>query len=189
MYKRQIVVGFVLTLFFWKDDAIVEISKDDNGQGVIEKNKREVVYSPIKGEVKALEQIQDAAFSTGILGKGVAITPKEGKVVAPFDGTVMTLFPTKHAIGIISDNGCELLIHIGLNTIQLEGKYFKSFVNQGDKIKKGQTLITFDIESISKEGYCLETPVVVTNYSDYVDIVENTQKHVNNSQELITVLA
>ncbi|WOW21250.1 beta-glucoside-specific PTS transporter subunit IIABC [Clostridioides difficile] len=184
-----IVVGFVLTLFFWKEDAIVEISKDDNGQGVIEKNKREVVYSPIKGEVKALEQIQDAAFSTGILGKGVAITPKEGKVVAPFDGTVMTLFPTKHAIGIISDNGCELLIHIGLNTIQLEGKYFKSFVNQGDKIKKGQTLITFDIESISKEGYCLETPVVVTNYSDYVDIVENTQKHVNNSQELITVLA
>lgn len=109
--------------------------------------------------------------------------------MAPFDGAVMTLFPTKHAIGIISDNGCELLIHIGLNTIQLEGKYFKSFVNQGDKIKKGQTLITFDIESISKEGYCLETPVVVTNYSDYVDIIENTQKHVNNSQELITVLA
>mgnify|MGYP001048677380 FL=1 len=100
-----IVVGFVLTLFFWKEDAIVEISKDDNGQGVIEKNKREVVYSPIKGEVKALEQIQDAAFSTGILGKGVAITPKEGKVVAPFDGTVMTLFPTKHAIGIISEIG------------------------------------------------------------------------------------
>ncbi|HGM3506854.1 TPA: glucose PTS transporter subunit IIA [Clostridioides difficile] len=183
------VVGFVLTFFFWKDDTVVEDSKNDNRQKVVENTKREVIYSPIKGEVKALEQVQDSAFSTGVLGKGVAIVPKEGKVVAPFDGTIMTLFPTKHAIGIISDNGCELLIHIGLNTVQLEGKFFESFVKQGDKIQKGQTLITFDIENILKEGYCLETPVVVTNYSDYVDIIEKTPKYTSNSQELITVLA
>lgn len=184
-----VVVGFVLTFFFWKDNTVSEESKNENIQDIVEKVKREVIYSPIKGEVKSLEQVQDSAFSTGVLGKGVAIVPKEGKVIAPFDGTVMTLFPTKHAIGIISDSGCELLIHIGLNTIQLEGKYFKSFVNQGDKIQKGQTLITFDIENISKEGYCLENPVVVTNYSDYVDVIEKTTKYVNDSQELITVLA
>lgn len=83
-----------------------------------------------------MEQIQDALFSTGILGKGVAITPKEGKVVAPFDGTVMTLFPTKHAIGIISDNGCELLIHIGLNTIQLEGNISNLLLIKGIRLKK-----------------------------------------------------
>ena len=183
------VVGFVLTFLFWKDDTVVEESNDNKEQATIAKTKREIIYSPIKGEVKSLDQVQDAAFSSGVLGKGVAIVPKEGKVVAPFDGTVMTLFPTKHAIGIVSDNGCELLIHIGLNTVQLDGKYFESFVKQGDKIKKGQILVTFDIEKISKEGYCLETPVVVTNYSDYVDIVEKTQKTINNSQELITVLA
>ena len=183
------VVGFVLTFFFWKDDTVVEESNDNKEQSTIAKTKREVIYSPIKGEVKPLDQVQDEAFSSGVLGQGVGIIPEEGKVVAPFDGTVMTLFPTKHAIGIVSDNGCELLIHIGLNTVQLEGKYFESFVKQGDKFKKGQTLITFDIEKISKEGYCLETPVVVTNYSDYVGVVGKTPKTINNSEELITVLA
>ncbi len=182
------IVGFVLTFLLWKDDTVVEESNDNKEQSTIVKTKREIIYSPIKGEEKALDQVQDAAFSSGVLGQGVAIVPKEGKVVAPFDGTVMTLFPTKHAIGIVSDNGCELLVHIGLNTVQLDGKYFKSFVKQGDKIKKGQTLVTFDIEKISKEGYCLETPVVVTNYSDYVDVVGKTPKNINNSQELITVL-
>ena len=172
----SMVVGFLLTFLFWKDDTVVEEKKDDNDKLAIAKDKREVIYSPIKGEVKALDQVQDAAFATGVLGKGVAIIPEEGKVVAPFDGTVMTLFPTKHAIGMVSDNGCELLIHVGLNTVQLEGKYFEALVKQGDKFKKGQTLLTFDIENITKEGYCLETPVVITNYSDYIDVIEKTQR-------------
>ncbi|MEG2354174.1 MAG: beta-glucoside-specific PTS transporter subunit IIABC [Clostridium sp.] len=185
----SMVVGFLLTFFFWKDDTVVEDVKTNKTQSNDKKTQREVIYSPIKGDVKPLENIEDAAFSSGVLGKGVAIIPKEGKVVAPFDGTVMTLFPTKHAIGIVSENGCELLVHIGLNTVQLDGKYFETFVSQGDKIKKGQTLITFDIENISKEGYSLDTPVVVTNYSDYVDIVEKITKSTNSNQELITVLA
>lgn len=185
----SMIVGFLLTFLFWKDDTVVEDAKSNNTKDNTVKNKREVVYSPIKGEVKALDQVQDAAFATGVLGKGVAIVPEVGKVVAPFDGTVMTLFPTKHAIGLVSDNGCELLIHVGLNTVQLEGQYFEAFVKQGDKFKKGQTLLTFDIENITKEGYCLETPVVVTNYADYIDVIEQTPKTINNSQELITVLA
>lgn len=181
------IVGFVLTFLFWKDETVTEEStneiKEEN------KSKREVIYSPIKGEIKPLGAIKDAAFSSGVLGKGVAIVPEEGKVVAPFDGTVMTLFPTKHAIGIVSDNGCELLIHIGLNTVQLDGKYFEAKVKQGDKIKKGQTLVTFDMDNIIKEGYNLETPVLVTNHADYIDIVEKQQKSINKNEELITVLA
>ena len=183
------LVGFLLTFLFWKDDTVVEESNDNKEQSTIEKTKKEVIYSPIKGKVKPLEQIKDEAFASGVLGQGVAIEPTEGKVVAPFDGTVMTIFPTKHAIGIVSDNGCELLIHIGLNTVELDGKYFESFVKQGDKIKKGQTLVTFDIENISKEGYCLETPVIVTNFSDYVDVIGNTLQTTDNNEELITVLA
>ncbi|MGL5314272.1 MAG: beta-glucoside-specific PTS transporter subunit IIABC [Peptostreptococcaceae bacterium] len=183
------VVGFVLTILFWKDDTVVEENKNESIKGNKNKAKKETIYSPIKGEIKSLENIQDAAFASGVLGKGVAIVPEEGKVVAPFDGTVMTLFPTKHAIGIVSDNGCELLIHIGLNTVQLDGKYFETKVKQGDKVKKGQTLVTFDKEMIIKEGYSLETPVLVTNYTDYIDIVEKTQKSINKNEELITVLA
>ncbi len=183
------VVGFALTILFWKDDTIVQENNNETIKNSSDKAKKEVIYSPLKGEVKALENIQDAAFSSGVLGKGVAIMPEEGKVVAPFDGTVMTLFPTKHAIGIVSDNGCELLIHIGLNTVQLEGKYFEAMVKQGDKIKKGQTLVTFDKDMIAKEGYNLETPVVVTNYADYIDVVEKASKSINKNEELITVLA
>ena len=182
-------VGFVLTMLFWKDETVVEENIIETIKDNATKAKKEVIYSPIKGEVKALENIQDAAFASGVLGKGVAIVPEEGKVVAPFNGTVMTLFPTKHAIGIVSDNGCELLIHIGLNTVQLDGKYFEAKVKQGDKIKKGQTLVTFDKDMIIKEGYNLETPILVTNYADYIDIVEKTPTSINKNEELITVLA
>lgn len=184
----SMVVGFGLTFLLWKDDTKVEENAEINIEKS-RKSKKDIVFSPIKGQVKPLSEIKDAAFASGVLGKGVAIVPQEGKVVAPFDGTVMTLFPTKHAIGIISDNGCEVLVHIGLDTVQLEGKYFESFVKTGDKFKKGQTLITFDKDKIAKAGYSLETPVVVTNHGDYLDIIENLQKSVETKDELITVLA
>lgn len=183
----SMVVGFVLTLFFWKDDIVEEETIVEPGN--VSKARRDVVFSPIKGQLKPLSEIKDAAFASGILGKGVAIVPEEGKVVAPFDGTVMTIFPTKHAIGIVSDNGCEVLVHIGLDTVQLEGKYFESSVKAGDKFKKGETLITFDKDKIVKAGYSLETPVVVTNHEDYINIIESLQKSVNTKDELMTVLA
>lgn len=180
----SMVVGFVLTILFWKDDSeVVEEKQTPNSL------KREIVGSPIKGEIKALSQVKDDAFASGILGKGVAIVPEEGKVVAPFDGTVVTLFPTKHAIGIVSDNGCEVLIHIGLDTVQLEGKYFEAYVKQGDKVKKGDLLVTFDKDKIINEGYNLETPVIITNYADYIDLVEKSVKTINRNEELITVIA
>lgn len=182
-----VVTGFVLTFFFWKDETEEDTTIVEPKRTI--KSKIDIVYSPIQGEVKPLAQIKDDAFASGVLGKGVAIVPKEGKVVAPFDGTIMTLFPTKHAIGMVSDNGCEVLVHIGLDTVQLQGKYFETSLKVGDKVKKGQTLITFDKDQIIKEGYCLETPVIITNHSDYLEIVEVQRKTVNAKDELIKVIA
>ena len=140
------------------------------------------------GNIKSLSEVKDDAFAHGALGKGLAIEPKEGKVVSPFNGTVIALFPSKHAIGLVSDNGMEILIHIGIDTVQLEGKYFQTYVNQGEKVKQGQTLITFDIDAIKKEGYNLETPIVVTNTSDYLDFIETEKKIVRINDDLFTVL-
>lgn len=170
-----VVVAFILTFFFWKDDVVeeeieIEIPKVMN---------KDIITSPVKGTVASLSTSKDDAFSSGALGKGVVISPENGKVVAPFDGTVMTVFPTKHAIGLISDNGMELLIHIGLDTVQLEGKYFETFVKQGDKVTRGQTLVTFDKEAIEAAGFSTEIPVIITNSDDYLDILEPQQKEIN----------
>lgn len=183
----SMIIAFLLTFFFWKDNSEVKEEKAVAANNATKLSK-EIIVSPIEGKVKALSEVKDAAFAGGALGKGIAIEPANGKVVAPFDGTVMTLFPTKHAIGIVSDNGCEVLIHIGLDTVQLEGKYFEAHVKQGDKVKKGQPLVTFDKEAIEKEGYILDTPVIITNTADYLDIVETQMGNVKTNDDLITVL-
>ena len=120
-----IIPTFIAAYVFYRDDH-----KEDN----VTESLSEEVNQPIEGKIIPLNQVEDDAFSQEVLGKGIAIIPSEGKVYAPFDGTVITLFPTKHAIGIVSDNGCEVLIHIGMNTVQLNGKYFTSHVQQGDKV-------------------------------------------------------
>lgn len=163
-----IIPTFIAAYVFYRDDH-----KEDN----VTESLSEEVNQPIEGKIIPLNQVEDDAFSQEVLGKGIAIIPSEGKVYAPFDGTVITLFPTKHAIGIVSDNGCEVLIHIGMNTVQLNGKYFTSHVQQGDKVKKGQLLVEFDIDHILQEGYNLETPVIITNTKDYSNINTNTNKY------------
>ncbi|KAF1295802.1 PTS beta-glucoside transporter subunit IIABC [Enterococcus sp. JM4C] len=180
------LIGFLLTFFFWKDDAVEEEVKAVS-DSKISVNK-EIVATPIQGTIAPLATSKDAAFAQGALGKGVLIHPTKGEVVAPFDGTVMTLFPTKHAIGLISDNGLELLIHIGLDTVQLDGKYFEAFVQQNDTVKKGQVLVRFDIDAIQKAGYNVETPIIVTNAGDYLDILESQNKTIGAGEELITAL-
>lgn len=180
------VIGFALTLFFWKDDTVV--AEVEEGQKAMEVRK-EIVTAPVTGTMMPLSTAKDQAFAQGVLGKGVVIHPTVGEVVAPFDGTVMTMFPTKHAIGLVSDNGLELLIHIGLDTVQLDGQFFESFVEQGAKVKRGDKLVTFDIKAIKEAGYSVETPVIVTNSADYLDIIESDQKKdICNEDELLTVL-
>ena len=181
------VFSFVVAYLTYKDDE-VEAKIETKVDGKVEKTGKETVFAPIKGEVAPLKESADAAFACEALGKGIVIKAEEGKVVAPFDGVVRTLFPTKHAIGIASDNGCEMLIHVGYNTVQLEGKYFESFVTQGDTVKKGDLLVSFDINQIKEEGYSIETPVVITNTDNYLDIIETNNNSVEAGDELLTVV-
>jgi beta-glucoside PTS system EIICBA component len=126
-----------------------------------------VIENPIKGQIISLSEVKDQAFSSEMMGKGVAIEPSEGKVVAPFNGEIVSLFPTKHAIGLVSDDGVEVLIHVGLNTVELKGKYFEAHIEQGQRITKGQTLLTFDLEKIKQAGYVTQTPIIITNSHNY----------------------
>ncbi len=177
------VLSFILTLTFLydpKEDREAQ-SRKDNEKNKVESKKNDlmtevVVPLPIAGEVLPLSAIDDAAFSTGLLGKGLAVRPNEGKVYAPFDGTVETLFPTNHAIGLKSVDGIEILIHIGMDTVNLEGKYFVSKVKQEDTIKKGQLLLEFDGKTIQEAGYSIDTPIVVTNTKEYLDVLEKVEE-------------
>lgn len=175
------VVSFALTFFFWKEEA----DETDDRQ---KRSGKEIVKTPIQGQIAPLNAAKDAAFAQGTLGRGILIYPEKGEVRAPFDGTVMSLFPTKHAIGMVSEAGLELLIHVGLDTVQLEGKYFESLVQQGERVKQGDLLLRFDKKKIEEEGYSLETPVIVINYMDYLDILENQGETVGPDDALITAL-
>ena len=125
------------------------------------------IAAPVNGTVIALEQVEDEAFAQGAVGKGAAILPTDGKICAPADGQISMVFPTGHAVGMQCDNGAELLIHVGLNTVELNGKYFTVHVKDGDTVKKGQLLLECDIEQVRQAGYPLTTPVLVTNADEF----------------------
>ncbi len=150
--------------------------------------KKEVIASPLKGNVLPLTECKDEAFAMGILGKGVVIVPEEGKVVSPVNGTLTTIFPTLHAMGITSDDGVELLIHIGMNTVELNGKHFTAKAKQGDKISVGDVLVEFDKDAIVAEGYSIETPVLVTNADDFLDMIATEQIAAAFGDTLITIM-
>lgn len=133
-----------------------------------------------------LSSAKDPVFAEGMMGQGVVIDPSEGKLYAPFDGQISLLFPTKHAIGLVSDEGTEVLIHIGIDTVQLDGQYFTSHVSQGDSVKQGQLLMEFDVEAIKAAGYEVQTPIIVTNSTDYqVDPLLEDAKVTNDEKILI----
>ncbi len=149
--------------------------------------KEENISAPLTGCVIPLSEVEDETFAAGVLGQGLAIEPKEGKVVAPANATVESIFDTKHAIGLLLDNGVELLIHVGINTVELGGEGFSAHVSIGDKVKKGQTLITFDKDFISQKGYKLTTPVLVTNSDDYKKIIPCAAENVACGDGLISL--
>ena len=180
--------GLIVTAVIYRDAPVAEtvtVAAGSNGPKV----GKEIIKAPVAGALVPLEDVPDEAFAAGVLGKGIAINPSEGRVVAPADCTVMTLFPTAHAIGLITDKGTELLIHIGMDTVKLEGKYFEAKVKQGDHVSAGQTLIEFDAEKIQAAGYNIITPVIVTNHAEYMDVVMTTGKDVKEEENLITVIA
>ena len=166
------------------NDKTPKENQNSNSAGVLV----ETIYSPIKGKIVKLENVLDEAFSSGAVGKGIAIEPSEdGKVFAPFDGVIETAFPTKHAIGLTSDKGVELLIHIGMDTVKLDGKYFTSHIEEGQKIKKGDLLMEFDTEKIKDEGYSVITPIVITNFENYGAIEETSADSINAGDTLINI--
>lgn len=147
----------------------------------------QVIYSPIKGKAMELSNIKDEVFRSGAMGLGAFITPEEGKVYAPFDGQVVMIFETKHAIGLKNNNGVELLIHVGMDTVELKGKHFKAYVIDGQKISKGDLLLEFDIEGIKKDGYEIDTPVIVTNFDDYHNVSLTKEGNINNGENLLRI--
>lgn len=172
-----IVVPFILTLFFRRAGIFNKIDRVGEEMAVdltevdqpVSSKKGQVLelFAPLNGEVQPLNQAKDPVFAEGMMGQGVVINPAEGKLFAPFDGQVSLMFPTKHAIGLLSKDGTEVLIHIGIDTVKLDGQYFTAKVNQGDTVTKGQLLMEFDLEAIRQAGYEVQTPVIVTNSNEF----------------------
>ena len=150
-------------------------------------NKQSVIAAPLSGKVIPLSEVNDEVFSKKIMGEGAAIVPDDGEVSAPFDGVVNTVFPTRHAIGLTNDDGVEVIIHIGLDTVELNGEGFEAFVKDGDRVRKGDRLIRFDRSAIQEKGYDLTTPVIVSNAAQFIDIIETEQKQIKRNDELLKV--
>lgn len=184
------IIAFALTMILWKDDTVqaAEVEEVEKIEKNPEEKKlfaKESIKMPLEGKIIPLSEVKDAAFSQEILGKGLAIEPSKGVVVSPIEGKVETVFPTKHAIGLVSDSGIHVLIHVGMDTVQLEGKYFETFVQAADRVIPGQKLLTFDMEQIKNAGYSLVTPVVIGNTAEYLDVVPTG---LENTEEFLTII-
>ncbi|EAN9661614.1 PTS glucose transporter subunit IIA [Salmonella enterica] len=176
----SLILSTVLTLFFGlpkAEQAIID--KNDNSEIIIQ--------SPLTGKVINIAEVKDPTFSSGLLGQGVGIIPTSGKVVAPFDGVVSSLFSSKHAINMVSDNGVELLIHVGINTVRLNGEGFIAHVKSGDSVKAGELLLEFDIDFIQKAGYLLDTPVLINNSDSYNAIRLTEEDKVTSNAFLMSI--
>ncbi|MFV0557574.1 MAG: PTS glucose transporter subunit IIA [Enterococcus sp.] len=150
--------------------------------------KEQMVKSPLTGQVISLTDIADQVFASGSMGQGIAIDPTIGVITAPADGRVNLLFPTKHAIGLVTADGAELLIHIGMDTVELKGEHFTAHIEQGDTVKAGQKLISFDVEAIREKGYSLVTPIIIANSAEYQRVLATDAKDVATQDSLIEVI-
>ncbi|GIN63889.1 PTS beta-glucoside transporter subunit EIIBCA [Robertmurraya siralis] len=181
----SIIISFLLTylIFDKKIEPKTEEAVHHKKSGLGEK----LIYSPLKGNVTKLENATDSAFANGLLGKGILFYPEGNQVVAPFDGMITTVFPTGHAVGITSTDGVEMLVHVGKDTVRLEGQYFKKLKEQGDLVKKGEAIVEFNLEAIKKEKFSIETPVVITNSDKYANILITGSGFINYTDELISI--
>lgn len=181
------VIGCVLVLIFG-------FSEENKGQEevcakqVVDKDN-EVIFSPMTGKIVKIEDVKEEIFSSGKMGKGIAIDPEDGVLVAPFDGVVTTIYPTKHAIGLTSNQGVECIIHIGVDTANLQGKYFDIKVEQGQNIEKGDLIVEVDLANVLKEGYSIITPIIIVNSVDFLDVLPNEEQGlIMKGESLLTVL-
>lgn len=188
-------IAFTLTWIFWKEDEEdvkkagkqTEDKAQDAAGEILTETKDNTIYAPLTGNVIALEQIPDETFASGVLGNGVGIEPEVGEVVAPFDGTISTVAETKHAIGITGPNDMEMLIHVGVDTVKMQGEGFEVFVSDGDTVKAGQKLMTFSIDKIKESGYSTTTAVLLTNSDDYENFEVIKTGAAKKSDPVITI--
>ena len=193
MILISMLVSFLLTFFFWKDEEVAEAAADTAVKGSDETpaksethaGREEILIAPADGKVIPLNEVKDEAFSQGVLGKGVAILPENGRICSPVNGTVQALFPTLHALGLVSEEGTEVLIHVGINTVELNGEGFTAHVAAGDTVKKGQLLLEFNRQEIEAKGYCMETPVLITNSDEFREIVITEGKEIREKETLM----
>lgn len=175
-------VAFILTyLTFKKDEDVVELETKKLVQA-------EVLVSPLTGRIKPIESAADPSFSSKALGKGFVVTPETGEVVSPVAGTVEAIFPSGHAIGITSDTGIEVLIHIGIDTVELDGLGFKPQVKQGQLVKQGEKILEVDLEKITESGFSIESFVTVTNTDQFLDVLCQLDGRVNVNDKVMTVI-
>ena len=192
-----IIVPMVLTFFFRKaglftktEDSTelqAEFAAQEEAEFAVHAEPTAQLVSPLAGQVKPLSQATDPVFSSGVMGQGVVIEPSQGELVSPVNGTVTVLFPTKHAVGIVSEEGVEMLMHIGMDTVSLDGKGFEAHVEQGDKVVVGQQLISFDMDVIKEAGLVTETPVIITNQDDFqADVEGDLPRDIKRGDILLT---
>lgn len=150
--------------------------------------KAEVLVSPLQGEIKPIETAADPSFASKSLGSGFVIVPEKGEVVSPVAGTVETVFPSGHAIGIVSDTGIEVLIHIGIDTVELEGAGFKPLVEKGQRVAQGEKILEVDLAKVTEAGYSIESFVTVTNSDQFLDVLSQQEGHVKINDNVMTVI-
>ncbi|MDO4198265.1 MAG: beta-glucoside-specific PTS transporter subunit IIABC [Erysipelotrichaceae bacterium] len=180
-----VIAGFVGEFLFYKD---ADDSAPKEKAAKAESDGVKSVAAPVKGEVVALKDVKDEAFASEMMGKGAAVEPADGKVCAPCDGEITALFPTGHAFGVTSKDGVEVLVHIGIDTVAMNGTGFKIVAKQGDKVKKGDLVVEADLEEIKKAGHPATTMVIITNTADYGDVIATDAASVEAGDPLITVL-
>lgn len=187
------IIAFALTWVFWKEEEPEENKKEEKKADEVKEPAEEakvsdhMICAPVKGNVVARDAIPDATFAAGVLGDGVGIEPEEGLVVSPVDGEISTVVDSKHAVGISGPNGMELLIHVGVDTVNMKGDGFECYVKEGEKVKAGQKLIAFDIDKIHKAGYSSTTAVLLTNSDDYSNFMVKKTGRTERMEELISV--
>lgn len=181
-----IVIAFVLTFILGFDEGLADTTEAPTPS--TDSKQSELLLSPLTGSIVKLDQVADEVFSSGALGKGIAIEPTIGELRAPANGTITTIFPTGHAVGLTTDSGIEILMHIGMDTVELEGQGFEKCVAQNDVVNAGDLLVKFDIEAIKEAGKPVITPVVITNSSDYLDVLDLDQSDIITGEEFLTVV-
>lgn len=182
------VATFVITWIIGFEDEVEESTEQNETKEIKPLNNKISIKSPIKGEAIPLSKVDDITFADEIMGKGIAIIPTSNEVVSPINGTVSMVFNTNHAIGLKSDDGVEILIHIGLDTVKLEGEHFNVFVKNGDRINVGDKLAEFDKDAIKEKGYDISTPIVITNTIDYLEVIASNVDSVKQGDEIIKIL-